>query len=205
VTEALRIRDLGRVGYAGARALMLELVERRARNEVEDQLLLCEHDPVITLGRGASLTDVANAGDIPIVPVERGGETTYHGPGQLVGYWIRRLESEHRDLHAHLRRIEDRLILALRSFDLEGTRNPGLTGVWVVGKKIASIGIAVRRWVTYHGFALNVSTDLSAFARIRPCGLDPAVMTSLSLLLARPVSLADAAREVARAFTREHP
>jgi lipoyl(octanoyl) transferase len=116
---------------------------------------------------------------------------TYHGPGQLVGYPILFLEERERDLHAYLRNLEEALIRTCRDLGLRADRKPGLTGVWIGEKKVASIGIAVRRWVTYHGFALNIATDLTRFSAIHPCGLDAEVMTSLSAELHRPISFAE--------------
>ena len=136
---------------------------------------------MITLGRRQSATaNVLAPGDIPMFEIERGGDVTYHGPGQLVGYPIFKLDGDERDLHAYLRSLEEALIGVCADVGLAGRRNPGWTGVWIGERKVASIGIAVRRWVTMHGFALNVATDLSRFAAINPCGLDAAVMTSLS-------------------------
>lgn len=130
-------------------------------------------------------------GDIPVFEIERGGDATYHGPGQLVGYPILQLDGDERDLHAYLRNLESALIDVCADVGLEARRNPGWTGVWIGERKVASIGIAVRRWVTLHGFALNVATDLSRFAAINPCGLDAAVMTSLAAASGRPLALDD--------------
>ncbi|HYC78229.1 MAG TPA: lipoyl(octanoyl) transferase LipB [Planctomycetota bacterium] len=188
----LTVERWGRVEYAESRARQLALVERRADGEIGDVLALCEHPPVITLGRGTDAADVLDR-TIPTAEIERGGEATYHGPGQAVGYLIRRLPPGARDLHAHLRLLEDVQMDALRAFDVEGFREPGATGVWIrergVKRKIASLGVAARRWTTFHGFALNVSTDLDAFRAIRPCGFDAGVMTSLERALGRRVPL----------------
>ncbi len=160
-----------------------QLVEQRIRQEIHDTLLLGEHSHVITLGRGSHLENICKNTDVPVVEIERGGDVTYHGPGQLVGYPIFQLQEGERDLHRYLRNLEEVLIRVLKHFDIEGRRNPGWTGVWVGDHKIASIGVAVRKWVTYHGFALNVSTNLSYFGLINPCGLPSAVMTSFAALL----------------------
>jgi lipoyl(octanoyl) transferase len=133
---------------------------------------------------------VLSPGTIPVFEIERGGDVTYHGPGQLVGYPILKLLE--RDLHKYLRDLEEGLIGACAELGLQGRRNPGWTGVWIGDKKVASIGIAVRKWVTLHGFALNVSTDLARFAAIRPCSLDAAVMTSLSEAAGRAISVEEA-------------
>ncbi|HGY89543.1 MAG TPA: lipoyl(octanoyl) transferase LipB [Planctomycetes bacterium] len=198
-----RVRWLGRVSYEDALTLQQELVNRRAKNIEPDHLLLLEHPPVYTMGRSSRLEEVPNDGT-PVIQASRGGKITWHGPGQLVGYWIRKLEPGARDLHAHLRLIEDRLIEVLGNFGLKGERRPGWTGVWCHGKKVASIGVAVRSWVTYHGWALNVDVDRRGFESVRPCGLSPAVMTDLrSLLGGQRTSVATVAHAAARAFAGE--
>ncbi|HEX6106281.1 MAG TPA: lipoyl(octanoyl) transferase LipB [Gemmatimonadales bacterium] len=201
----LLVVELGRRAYDGVLALQRELCRRRIAGELaDDLLLLVEHDPVITLGRGtrpASLplapAELARRG-IPVVEVERGGDVTYHGPGQLVGYPILDLAGHRRDLHWYLRSLEDTLILALSRAGIEAERRPGLTGVWTAGRKIASIGIHVKRWVTFHGFALNVTTNLSAFDLIVPCGIADVVMTSVAeeLLPDEPSALPARMREL---------
>jgi lipoate-protein ligase B len=165
-------------------------VAQRQAHQVEDTLILVEHPDVITLGRRQKARDnVLDAGDIPVFEIERGGDVTYHGPGQLVGYPI--LELVERDLHRYLRDLEDGLIGVCARFGLPGARKEGWTGVWIGDKKVASIGIAVRKWVTLHGFALNVSTELARFAAIRPCSLEAAVMTSLTEAAGRPITVAE--------------
>ncbi len=182
--------DLGRRDYESVWRLQQRLVARRQADAIADVLLTVEHDDVITLGRKQRARDnLVQTGDIPVVEIERGGDVTYHGPGQLVGYPILALEGDQRDLHAYLRRLEQGLIDTCAALGLVARRNPGWTGAWIGAKKVASIGIAVRRWVTLHGFALNVATDLSRFATINPCGLDAAVMTSLAAELGRSVTL----------------
>jgi lipoyl(octanoyl) transferase len=168
--------------YETIYARQKSLVEARIKGGIPDTLLLGEHPNVITIGRGTHVENLLATQEIPVVEIERGGDVTYHGPGQRVGYPILQLEDGERDLHRYLRNLEEVLIRVLRYYDLEGRRNPGWTGVWVGDHKIASIGVAVRKWVTYHGFALNVSTDLSYFQRINPCGLPATVMTSLAVL-----------------------
>jgi lipoyl(octanoyl) transferase len=163
---------------------------------------------VITLGRRLkSSANVIAPGDIPVIEVERGGDVTYHGPGQLVGYPILKLDENERDLHGYLRNLEEALIGVCADLGLQGGRNPGWTGAWIGPRKVASLGIAVRRWVTLHGFALNVSTDLSRFTTINPCGLESAVMTSLAVETGRPLTLADvkplAAAQLGRALGRD--
>jgi lipoyl(octanoyl) transferase len=175
----LDVRRLSRTPYDEGRRLQLELLERRIAGASGDVLVLCEHDPVITVGRGTDLSDVAGA-TIPIVEVERGGEATYHGPGQLVAYPIYALPPARRDLHRYLRDLEEVVIRVLAEVDIEGRRVDGLTGVWIGEKKVCSIGVAVRRWVAWHGLALNLAADLDAFAQFRPCGLDASVMTNVA-------------------------
>lgn len=175
----LDVRRLGRSRFEDAYALQRSLVDARAEGRVGDVLILTEHDPVVTVGRGTPAEATAGV-DLPVVEIERGGEATYHGPGQLVAYPILSLPEGRRDLHRYLRDLEDVVIGVLAEFELEGERREGLTGVWLAGKKICSVGVAVRRWVTWHGFALNLRTDLAAFRRFRPCGLDPDVMTRLA-------------------------
>jgi lipoate-protein ligase B len=179
VRRVLEVRRLGRTSYADAHALQERLVDERVRGELGDQLLLTEHEPVVTLGRGADAKSFEHLG-LPVVQVERGGDATYHGPGQLVAYPILALPELRRDLHRYLRDLEQVVIGVLAEVDVVGSRRAGLTGVWIGDKKVCSIGVAVRRWVTWHGFALNLSTDLAAFAKFKPCGLDPGVMTNLA-------------------------
>jgi lipoyl(octanoyl) transferase len=202
----LDVFRLGRVEYAAARRLQLALVEKRADDRIADTLLLLEHDDVVTIGRGAGASDAADV-PYPVVEVERGGEATWHGPGQVVGYLIAKLEGERRDLHRVLRAVEEGVMEAVRELGAAATRNPPHTGVWVGDKKVCSVGIAVRRWVTYHGFALNLRTDLAAYRTFRPCGLDAAVMDSLHRLLpnlpATHVVETMLATHLARVFMRE--
>ena len=162
----------------------------RQRGERPDALVLVEHPHVITLGRSQkSWANVLAAGDVPVVEIERGGDVTYHGPGQLVAYPIVKLAEAERDLHRFLRNLEEAIIRTAAEVGVEAGRRPGATGVWAGERKLASIGIACRRWVTFHGLALNVSTDLAYFQRIAPCGFDAGVMTSLQALLGRPVAV----------------
>ncbi|HED64479.1 MAG TPA: lipoyl(octanoyl) transferase LipB [Planctomycetes bacterium] len=172
----LEVRRLGRTEYRACHAEQLRLVEARAAGEVGDILLLTEHEPVVTVGRGASVEAASGVG-VDVVEVERGGEATYHGPGQLVAYPILLLEEGRRDLHRYLRDLEEVVIGVLDEFGIQGRREAGLTGVWIGEQKVCSIGVAVRRWVTYHGLALNLHTELEPFHRFQPCGLDPRVMT----------------------------
>ena len=178
------VEDLGRCDYLAAGARMLEAVEERAGGGDCDRLLLAEFGPVLTVGRGGSGLEAYTYLDIPVHEVPRGGKTTFHGPGQLVAYPVVALEEGARDLHAYLHALEESLIRAVGRFGLDGARDPRNTGCWVGGRKIASIGVAVKRWVAYHGVALNVATDLSWFRRFDPCGLEPELMTSMAAELA---------------------
>lgn len=198
-----RLLDLGIRDFAETWALQRDLVAARQRDEVPDTLILVEHPHVITLGRGAHRENLVNVGDVPTFEIERGGDVTYHGPGQLVGYPILFLRPDERDLHVYLRNLEETLLRTLNDFGIAAGRNPGWTGAWTqpdagqAPQKVASIGVAVKRWVTLHGFALNVSTDLSRFAAINPCGLEASVMGSISSVLGgRPIDMAVVKRQV---------
>jgi lipoate-protein ligase B len=173
--------------YGAALTLQRRLADDRLTGKLgNDLLLLCEHPPVITLGRGTKATslpldpEALRRRGIEVFEVERGGDVTYHGPGQLVGYPIFHLAQHKQDLHWYLRQLEEVLIVALGEFGIGAERNPGLTGVWIGGRKIASIGVHAKQWVTWHGFALNVTTELSAFDLIVPCGIVGVVMTSVA-------------------------
>src|ERR1700687_4163962 len=171
------------VEYAAALALQEELVTRKIAGDCNDYLLLLEHEPVYTLGRGADAQDLRGADEllgVPVFRVGRGGGVTFHGPGQLVAYPIIRLRHAGRDVHRYVRSLEDVLIAACADFGIAAQRHPGQTGVWVGTAKVASIGVGVRRWTTFHGVALNVSTDLSFFERIVPCRMPDVRMTSLA-------------------------
>jgi lipoyl(octanoyl) transferase len=177
--RTLEVLLAGRVPYRAALAWQRGLAEERIAGRRDDLLLLLEHEPVVTLGRIAESANLLRPEGIDVVEVERGGDVTYHGPGQLVGYPILDLAGYRQDLHWYLRTLEDALIIALARLDIAAGREPGRTGVWTSGRKIASIGVHVKRWVTWHGFALNVTTDLAAFDRIVPCGIPGVVMTSI--------------------------
>ena len=182
----LLIAELGRRPYGEVLELQRRLCRARQAGETtEDLLLFVEHDPVVTLGRGTKETSLPLAPEgirqrgVEVFEVERGGDVTYHGPGQLVGYPILDLSHHKQDLHWYLRAVEEALIDALETLGIPAEPQPGLTGVWTRGRKIASIGIHVKQWVTFHGFALNVSTDLDYFDLIVPCGIQGVTMTSI--------------------------
>ena len=182
MNEALRPRWLGRISYRDALALQEEIVGRkRAGDSTADELLLLEHEPVYTIGRTPDNSSLRGAAHLPhpVFPINRGGQATYHGPGQLVGYPIIDLRRYEQDLHRYLRWIENVLIDLLAAYEVAAQTRAGLTGVWVEDRKIASIGVGVRQWITMHGFALNVSGDLSAFDQIVPCGIANVTMTSI--------------------------
>ncbi len=204
-----QLLDLGTREYGEVWELQRELVGKRQREEIPDTLVLVEHPHVITLGRGTHKENVLAPGDTPLFEIERGGDVTYHGPGQLVGYPIFLLRQPERDLHVYLRNLEEALIRAVGRFGIPGERKEGWTGVWTAGgvRKLASIGVAVKRWVTLHGFALNVSTDLGRFAAINPCGLEATTMGSMQSVLDRPVSFEEVKRaardELSAVFGRQ--
>jgi lipoyl(octanoyl) transferase len=206
------VRRLGLVGYAEALEIQRDLVEQRRAGRIGDTLLLLEHPPVITLGvktRGkpthivASAAELASAG-VAVHETGRGGDVTYHGPGQLVGYPIFDLTPDRRDVHRYVRDLEEVLIRAVARFGITAGRVPGLTGVWVGEpgreEKLAAIGVRISRWITSHGFALNVATDLEHFRLIVPCGIADRGVTSMARLLGRPVAMADVQAAVAGAI-----
>jgi lipoyl(octanoyl) transferase len=208
VPAALRVCHLGRVPYDEGLRRQERLVSLRQRHEVEDTLLLLEHPPVVTFGRGADaahlLASPAQLRErgVEVFETGRGGDVTYHGPGQLVGYPIILLPVPLRDLHLLLRMIEEVLIGVAADFGIQAGRCPGLTGVWVGNDKLGAIGMRVARWVTSHGFALNVATDLSGFDLIVPCGIRGRGVTSLSRLVGRTVKMEEAATSAAAHFAR---
>ncbi len=195
--STLICRDLGTLAYPAGLELQIASVDRlKADPAAQDVLLLVEHDPpVLTLGRGADDANILlpreqlAARGVTVWETARGGEVTWHGRGQLVGYPILRLDRRQRDLHAYLRNLEEVLIRLLGRYGLQGIRVRGWTGVWVGDRKVAAIGIAVTRWITYHGFALNVCPDLSGFEAIIPCGIRERGVTSMADLLGRPVTV----------------
>jgi len=178
--RTLTVAWLGRIDYLPALELQNSLVSARLHDDIGDVLLLLEHPHVFTLGRGADERFVLNPAAIPVYRVSRGGQVTYHGPGQLIGYPIVKLEGAERDVIRYLRQLEQVLIEALAMLGVVAQQRPRLTGVWVGQEKIASIGIGFRRWVSMHGFALNVATELSFFDAIVPCGIAGCRMTSIT-------------------------
>src|SRR5213082_2010852 len=178
----LRVRWLGRVEFADALLLQEELLaQKREDRSLEDELLLLEHEPVYTIGRTPDKSSLLGSAHLPhpLFAINRGGQATYHGPGQLMGYPIIDLRGCGQDLHKYLRWLEQLLIDVLAEFEVASSRRESLTGVWVGDRKIASIGVGVRHWITMHGFALNVCGDLSPFNHIVPCGINNVAMTSM--------------------------
>jgi len=205
----LWVDRLGMMRYATALDLQREIARARISGAVpEDVLLLVEHPPVVTLGRSAknehllASPQLLAARGVELFEVERGGDVTFHGPGQLVGYPIVDLKRHRRDLHWYLRQVEEALILALGHLGIAADRNAGLTGVWTQGRKIASIGVHARDWVTWHGFALNVSTDLRYFDLMVPCGIQAVQMTSVAAELGVATGMDVVADAVAEAMGR---
>jgi len=210
---APEILDWGRTRYADAWRRQEERVAQRNAGEAPDALIFTEHEPVFTLGvrRGAEQNLLWNEAElarrgVEVVTTNRGGDITYHGPGQTVGYPIVNL-APRKDLHAWLRFLEDVMIAGVAHFGLTAGRNPGKTGIWIERRKIAAIGVAVKKWTTFHGFALNVNNDLSPFTGIIPCGITAAdgTVTSLQLELGRAVPLEDVKRVIAREFSHRLP
>jgi len=205
----LNVRWLGRTEFAQALALQEELAaKKREDTSLEDQLLLLEHEPVYTIGRTPDRSSLSATGRIrrgelgdahlphPVFSINRGGQATYHGPGQLMGYPIIDLRQCGQDLHKYLRWLEQLLIDLLAQYDILAQRRESLTGVWVENRKIASIGVGVRHWITMHGFALNVCGDLSPFDHIVPCGINNVAITSMEKETKKSFTVASVARAV---------
>jgi lipoate-protein ligase B len=203
-----RVLDLGLLRYGAALERQVAMVEDRIRDRIPDTLILVEHPPVVTLGRAKTTANVRltphqlRAQGIEFFEISRGGDATYHAPGQLVGYPIFDLRQHGRDVLQFCRRIEAALIATMTGFGVTAWAIPGKAGVWVGDRKIASLGISLRRWVTFHGFALNVAVDLSGFHVIRPCGEEPEVMSSMEALLTHSVAMEGVRSRVVEEFAR---
>src|SRR5258708_6384982 len=180
--RTLSVANLGTVDYGAALAIQAAMVAARQREEIGDTLLLLEHPHVFTFGRAADERFLLpkRAREVPVYRVSRGGQVTYHGPGQLIGYPILKLERRGPDVHGYLRNLEAATIRALSDFRIIASRRDRLTGIWVGDRKIGSIGVGIKRWVTCHGFALNVCTDLRYFDGMIPCGIEGCEMTSVA-------------------------
>jgi lipoate-protein ligase B len=201
-----KILDLGLVDYPKALKLQKDNFELIKSGSLKSVLLFCRHYPVITLGRRASLNNIIvdmsilSSRGIAVYPVERGGDVTYHGPGQLVVYPLIHLKAFKKDIHFFLRRLEQTVMMVLSEFGIQACLKPGLTGVWVGERKICSIGITVRNWISYHGLALNISKkDLANFSLIKPCGMD-IEMTSMETVLNKEICFIDVQRTFIRRF-----
>jgi len=206
VPRALVVTRLGRLSYAEGLEAQAELVARRQAGEVPDTLLLLEHEPVFTLGRNARRENVLfpeealRARGFEVFETGRGGDVTYHGPGQVVGYPIVDLSPDRRDVHRYVRDLEEVMGRACADYGIAAGRIPGLTGTWVGREKIGAIGVRIARWVTSHGFAFNVTTDLAPFGLIVPCGIREGGVTSLERLLGRAVPLEEVMDRLAGHF-----
>lgn len=201
------ISNVGRTRYADAWELQRKLFDLRHYGLIDDLLLFTEHEHVYTIGKGGDANHLLASdeelkeGGVDVFRIDRGGDITYHGPGQVVGYPIIDLNRYFSDIHRYLRRLEEAIILALAEFDIEAGREEGMTGVWVGGEKIAAIGVKVSKWVTMHGFALNVNTDLSKFDRIIPCGIFHKGVTSMQRIIGREIPLEDVHQKLTEAFS----
>lgn len=195
----MKVIDLGIMEFSAAFALQERLAADVAAGAAEETLLLLEHPPVYTMGSGGREENILDS-SVEAIRINRGGDVTFHGPGQLVGYPIINLGERGRDLHGYLRFLERFLILIAADFGVAGRLIPGRTGVWTANGKLASIGVGVRRWATMHGFALNVATDLASFGKINPCGVIDCPMTSMEKELGSPLSLSDLKARVSRLF-----
>jgi lipoyl(octanoyl) transferase len=206
MSSAFSIRRLGRVAFADALALQEELVAKKRENSsLDDELMLLEHEPVYTIGRTPDQSSLQGVAHLPhpLFPINRGGQATYHGPGQLIGYPIIDLRQCGQDLHRYLRWLEALLMETLTEIGITATTRPGLTGVWIEDRKIASIGVGVRHWITMHGFALNVCGDLTPFNKIVPCGIANVTMTSMERETGREHSVVEVASRVERIALRQ--
>lgn len=206
--RTIEVRRLGVIPYVEGLEIQKRLVEQRKAGEIPDQLLLLEHPPVITLGvktrndrsNIVAAPAILEAEGVEVFETGRGGDVTYHGPGQLVGYPIIDLKPDRCDVHAYVRDIEEVMIRAAALFGVEAGRLPGLTGVWVGSEKLAAIGVRIAKWVTSHGFAFNVNTSLDHFDFIVPCGITDKGVTSLQKLLGHPVAMDEVESAVERTF-----
>ena len=186
------------IAYPDGLALQNDLVDQRSRGLIDDTVLLLEHEPVYTIGRTRDRSSLRATAELPhpVYETNRGGQATFHGPGPLVGYFILDLNQYGRDLHLYLRQIESLLVAFAAGFGISATRREGLTGVWVEERKLASIGVGVRKWISMHGFGLNVTNDLAGYDSITPCGISDVTMTSLSTESNREITVETAAREI---------
>lgn len=207
--NVMEVVDLGKdVDYEEGLRIQERAVHTLLEGAGEETLFLLEHSPVYTIGRLRDQSSLRSRDSLPypVFEISRGGQATYHGPGQLVGYPILDLREREKDLHAHLRRLEDAIIRTCRHFGVPADRREGLTGVWVENRKLASIGVGVRKWISFHGFALNVTNEcLGPFFAITPCGIDGVSMSSIEQEIGTPVTVAEVAVVIAKELLEEHP
>jgi lipoyl(octanoyl) transferase len=202
-----QLSKLGIVDYEQSHNLQKQILQDRIDNKCPDTMILLQHNPVITVGRGGDNKNIIvpqailDSYGIKVYEIERGGDVTYHGPGQLTGYPIIDLRNYQKDVHWYLRQLEEVIIRVLAEYDIIGKKVSGWTGVWVGDEKVAAIGVAVKRWVTYHGFALNINPDLSHFKLINPCGITDKEVTSLVKILGFDVDMADVEDKIISAFS----
>lgn len=200
------VYQLGQLGYLDAYDLQTELLRQKSAGRIEDAILLLEHPPTVTIGKSGKIDNVLISQSelavrgIPVLFVDRGGDVTYHGPGQLIGYPIIDLRSRGRDLHRYVGELEEVIIRTLDDFGIKGSRDSSHRGVWVEGKEIAAIGLRVKRWVSLHGFALNVTTDLTPFSWINPCGFTDRGATSMTALIKQEISLTEVGKSLLSHF-----
>jgi lipoate-protein ligase B len=200
MTAKGNLLDLGLREYVYVWNLQRKLVDLRAAKLIPDTLILVQHPHVFTVGKAVPGDAPSHIGGVPAFRIERGGQWTYHGPGQLVGYPILNLDLRQRDIHGFLRKLEETMIRTLAEFNITAERHQAQTGVWVQEKKIASIGAAIRNWTTFHGFALNINTDLSYFGLIEPCGMPSSTMTSMKALLGREIDFGALKNQIRKNF-----
>ena len=201
------ILDLGLIDYEKAYRIQKEFVNKRKIGEIDDSILFAEHDAVFTIGRSGrednllACPDFLKKNNIKVLRVDRGGDITFHGPGQLLIYPIIDLRTRGSDLHQYLRDLEEAVIKFLSGYSITAERLEGKTGVWVAGKKIASIGVAASNWITFHGVSVNINVDLKFFSMIHPCGMKHAEMTSIERLLCTDVAMCDAKQALAASLS----
>ncbi len=206
--DQIELKFLGRKDFSEIWDYQRSLLKDRQNNIITDTLLLVEHDPVYTAGKSYNKENIlnnfskGNLSRVPFVNIDRGGDVTFHGPGQLVGYPVLYLGNYYFDLHKYLRDLEEVIILTLAELEIIADRKDGFTGVWVDSEKIASIGVKVSKWYTMHGFALNVNTDLSYYDEITACGIKNIIMTSISKILGKEIDLNEVAERTGKNFRK---
>ncbi len=198
--------DLGLIDYEECYAIQKDIVRRRRSGEIGDTLILAEHNEVFTIGRAGCIDnllipdDMLLSNSLKVLRVDRGGDITFHGPGQLVAYPVIDLKNAGRDLHSYLRGLEEAAIRLLNDYGINAERVPGKTGVWVSGKKIASVGVGASNWVTFHGLSVNINCDLNFFSMINPCGMKDVEMTSLERLKGQKIRMGEVKANIVKYF-----